>query len=96
MIRNTFQYNSSIRSIFIWKSRQESDVEQPREERKIVVCGKAEKKTGRKLGGDSDCDSDDDTPKRKNIKSKKSYLESSLLSTKRKRQPDQSKLSKRQ
>lgn len=93
--RDDILASGSSRSIFIWKSKQNSDIEQPREERKIVVCGKAEKINGRKFGGDSDCDSDDDTPKDKKFKSKKSNLESSLLSTKRKRQSDHSKPSKR-
>lgn len=63
-----------LRSLFIWRPKEESEPVQQRDEKKIVVCG-SEKKTKRKSGGvDSDNDSEDDDafrPKGKNFKSKK-------------------------
>ncbi|KAL5748072.1 hypothetical protein ACOSQ2_025369 [Xanthoceras sorbifolium] len=65
--------SGSSRSIFIWRPKEKSELVEQKDERKIIVCGRAEKKQNRKLGNGSD-DSDDDITslKGKNVKSKKS------------------------
>lgn len=69
---------NSVRSLFIWRP-EESDILEQKDEKKIFLCGKAEKK--RKSEFDSD-ESDDDTfkGKKKFIKSKKAHAKSSSLS----------------
>lgn len=63
--------SGSSRSLFIWRPEEESEFVEGKDEKKIVLCGKAEKK--RKSEGDSD-ESDDDTFKgKKKSKSKKTY-----------------------
>lgn len=62
-----------FRSIFIWRPKEKSELLEQKEEMKIIVCGKADKKQKHKFGDESE-DSDDDTSKlkRKNVRSKKS------------------------
>ncbi|KAJ0020433.1 hypothetical protein Pint_32559 [Pistacia integerrima] len=76
--------SGSSRSIFIWRPKAKSEVGEQKDERKIIVCGRAEKK--QKFGDQSD-DSDDDTCKMKgkNIKSKKSRSKLTPNNLKRKR-----------
>lgn len=65
--------SGSSRSIFIWRPKEKSELVEQKEEMKIIVCGKADKKQKHKFGDESE-DSDDDTSKlkRKNVRSKKS------------------------
>ncbi|KAL3518067.1 hypothetical protein ACH5RR_020656 [Cinchona calisaya] len=74
--------SGSSRSLFIWRPKEKYEMEKPKDEKKIVLCGKAEKKSKRKSGDESDCDSDNDAfnTKGKNVKSKKPYLESTSKS----------------
>lgn len=63
------------RSLFIWRPKEKSEPVEEKNERKIVICGKAEKKRGRKKGDDDDDDSDDGafiSKLKKSNKSKKS------------------------
>lgn len=75
-----------FRSIFIWRPKEESELVEQKDERKIIVCGKADKKQSRKFGDDSE-DSDDDISKlkHKNVKSKKFAIELTPYSRKGKR-----------
>lgn len=70
-----------LRSLFIWQPKEKSEPVEQKDEGKIVVCGRDEKKRrSRKSVGESD-DSDDDKsiPKGKRFKSqKKSHSKSSL------------------
>ncbi|XP_020210322.1 protein DAMAGED DNA-BINDING 2 [Cajanus cajan] len=70
--RDDILATGSSRSLFIWKPKEKSELVEEKDERKIVVCGKAEKKRG-KNGNDSD-ESDDEgfMSKPKKSKSKKS------------------------
>ncbi|CAK9164213.1 unnamed protein product [Ilex paraguariensis] len=76
----------SSRSLFIWKPKENFEIEQPRDEKKIILCGKAEKKLKKKLEGDSDDDFDDDafSSKGKKPKTKKPYSKSILCKSKSK------------
>lgn len=73
--------SGSSRSLFIWQPKEKSEPVEQKDEGKIVVCGRDEKKRrSRKFVGESD-DSDDDKsiPKGKRFKSqKKSHSKSSL------------------
>lgn len=60
---------SIFRSLFIWRPKEDSEIAQQKDEKKIIVCGKAEKKLGKKSAGESD-DSDDDLSKLKSKNSK--------------------------
>ncbi|XP_044483911.1 protein DAMAGED DNA-BINDING 2 isoform X2 [Mangifera indica] len=75
--------SGSSRSIIIWRPKEKLEVGDLRDERKIIVCGPAEKK--RKFGDESD-DSDDDKfkMKGKNIKPKKSRTKLTPNNLKRK------------
>ena len=75
----------SSRSLFIWWPKDKCEPAEQKDEGKIIVCGKAEKKRGSgKFGDDSD-DSDGDTfsSKGKNSKSKKSNFKSSKSTQKK-------------
>ncbi|KAH7838162.1 hypothetical protein Vadar_022771 [Vaccinium darrowii] len=61
--------SGSSRSLFIWRPKEDSEIAQQKDEKKIIVCGKAEKKLGKKSAGESD-DSDDDLSKLKSKNSK--------------------------
>ncbi|XP_062172253.1 protein DAMAGED DNA-BINDING 2 [Alnus glutinosa] len=63
----------SSRSLFIWRPKEESEPAEQKDETKIIVCGRAEKKRSRKSGDKSDDDSDDDkfTSKGSKFKSSK-------------------------
>ncbi|KAL7247314.1 hypothetical protein ACSBR2_002266 [Camellia fascicularis] len=76
----------SSRSIFIWNPKEKSEIVQQKDEKKIVLCGKAEKKLNKKFDGESD-DSDDDIRKIKGkiTKSRKAEPKSSRCSLKGKR-----------
>ncbi|PSS09485.1 Protein DAMAGED DNA-BINDING like [Actinidia chinensis var. chinensis] len=78
--------SGSSRSIFIWRQKENSEIVQPKDETKIIVCGRAEKKLKKKFEGESD-DSDNDifTIKGKNSKSRKSAPKPSHRSLKGKR-----------
>ncbi|XP_057512577.1 protein DAMAGED DNA-BINDING 2-like isoform X2 [Actinidia eriantha] len=78
--------SGSSRSIFIWRPKENSEIVQPKDETKIIVCGRAEKKLNKKFEGESD-DSDNDifTIKGKNSKSGKSAPKPSRRSLKGKR-----------
>ncbi|GLT73345.1 hypothetical protein SLA2020_452120 [Shorea laevis] len=77
----------SSRSLFIWKPKEESEPVEQKDERKIIVCGRAEKKRSRKSGDKSDDDSDDDkfTSKGSKLKSKKPEWKLTRCSNKAKR-----------
>ncbi|KAM7522075.1 hypothetical protein LguiA_011977 [Lonicera macranthoides] len=67
--------SGNSRSIFIWRPKEKSELVRPREEKKIIICGRSEKKSSsKKFKGESD-DSDDDNTfskaKGKNLKYKK-------------------------
>ncbi|XP_052187831.1 protein DAMAGED DNA-BINDING 2 [Diospyros lotus] len=64
--------SGSSRSLFIWRPKERTEAEQPKDEKKIVVCGKAGKKLNKRLAGESD-DSDNEfsTIKGKNSRSGK-------------------------
>ncbi|KAG2673156.1 hypothetical protein I3760_13G076700 [Carya illinoinensis] len=49
----------SSRSLFIWRPKEKSEPVEQKDERRIIVCGRAEKKRSRKFGDESDDDSDD-------------------------------------
>lgn len=70
-----FYWHHSIRSIFVWRPKEKSELVQPREEKKIIICGRSEKKSSsKKFKGESDDSDDDDTfskAKGKNSKYKK-------------------------
>lgn len=74
--RDDILASGSSRSLFIWRPKEKHEIEKPIDERKIFLCGKAEKKAKRKFGDESDCDSDDDgfSTKGKTVKSKQPYL----------------------
>jgi len=46
-------WHNFFRSLFIWKPKEKSELVE-KDERKIVVCGKAEKRRGKKNGDSSD------------------------------------------
>ena len=56
----------------MWRPKEKSEPVEQKDERKIVVCDKTEKKKSRKYGDESGDDSDDDkfTSKGKKLKSK--------------------------
>ncbi|KDP46502.1 hypothetical protein JCGZ_08474 [Jatropha curcas] len=58
--RDDILASGSSRSLFIWKPKDKSELAEQKEDRQIVICGNAEKKSKRKFGGGSDDDSDDD------------------------------------
>ncbi|PON60433.1 Guanine nucleotide-binding protein, beta subunit [Trema orientale] len=76
--------SGSSRSLFIWRPKEKSELVEQKNEGKIIVCGRAEKK--HKRGYESD-DSDGDTfsSKGKNSKSKRSKLKSHVSTHKIKR-----------
>lgn len=79
--------SSIFRSLFIWRPKEESEIVQEKDEKKIIVCGgKAEKKLNKKFAGESD-DSDDDlsTLKSKNSKTGKAAPKTSRYTIKGKR-----------
>ncbi|CAI9106960.1 OLC1v1006212C1 [Oldenlandia corymbosa var. corymbosa] len=71
--------SGSSRSLFIWTPKEKSEVQKPADEKKIILCGKADKKTKKKFGDDSDSDDDGFSKKGKQSKSKKPYLGSPQL-----------------
>jgi DNA damage-binding protein 2 len=72
-----------FRSLFIWKPKEKCEPVEEKDETKIVVCGKAEKKRGKKKVYNSD-ESDDDgfISKLKKPKSKQTEWKLSRCSTK--------------
>ncbi|KAL9238694.1 hypothetical protein vseg_013083 [Gypsophila vaccaria] len=62
--------SGSSRSLFIWRPKDKSDVQQNDERKTIVMCGKGDKKSKKKFGGESD-DSDDELLSAKGKMSKK-------------------------
>ncbi|CAJ1970632.1 unnamed protein product [Sphenostylis stenocarpa] len=76
----------SSRSLFIWKPKEKSELVEEKDERKIVVGGRAEKKRGKRNGDISD-ESDDEvfSSKSKKLKSTKTQRKLSHRSTKDKR-----------
>ncbi|KAG4954969.1 hypothetical protein JHK87_040563 [Glycine soja] len=75
--RDDILATGSSRSLFIWKPKEKSELVEEKDERKIVVCGKAEKKRGKKNGNISD-ESDDEGFMSKSKKSKTKKTESKL------------------
>ncbi|KAL2317498.1 hypothetical protein Fmac_031374 [Flemingia macrophylla] len=67
--RDDILATGSSRSLFIWKPKEKSEPVEEKDERKIVVCGTADKKRGKKNGNDSD-ESDDEGFMSKSKKSK--------------------------
>ncbi|KAL6967666.1 DNA damage-binding protein 2 [Sarracenia purpurea var. burkii] len=57
--RDDILASGSSRSLFIWKPKEKSEIPQQKDEKKIVICGRAEKKPNKKFKGESD-DSDND------------------------------------
>lgn len=80
--------SGSSRSLFIWKPKENSEINEQKEEMKIVLCGQAEKKPNRKFGGGSDDEFDNDTfcSKGKKSSSKKSAPKTTRYNIKVKRQ----------
>ncbi|KAA8549401.1 hypothetical protein F0562_001126 [Nyssa sinensis] len=64
--------SGSSRSLFMWRPKEKSEIVQQKDEKKIILCGRAEKKPSKKFKGESD-DSDDDilSTKAKNAKAKR-------------------------
>ncbi|KAK7300953.1 hypothetical protein RJT34_11806 [Clitoria ternatea] len=81
--RDDILASGSSRSLFIWKPKEKSAPVVEKDESKIVVCGRAEKKRGKKGGDDSD-GSDDERfiSKPKKSKSKKTEWKLSQCTTK--------------
>ncbi|KAG5064097.1 hypothetical protein JHK85_005280 [Glycine max] len=81
--RDDILATGSSRSLFIWKPKEKSELVEEKDEQKIVVCGKAEKKRGKKNGNISD-ESDDEgfMSKSKKSKSKKTEWKLSRCTTK--------------
>lgn len=81
--RDDILATGSSRSLFIWKPKEKSEMVEEKDESRIVVCGKAEKKRGKKKGDNSD-ESDDDgfVSKLKKPKSKQTEWKLSRCSTK--------------
>ncbi|XP_074303158.1 protein DAMAGED DNA-BINDING 2-like [Silene latifolia] len=52
--------SGSSRSLFIWRPKDKSEAVQSDERRTIITCGKGDKKSKKKFGGDSD-DSEDES-----------------------------------
>ncbi|KAF5204932.1 Dna damage-binding protein [Thalictrum thalictroides] len=67
--RDNVMATGSSRSLFIWRTKDNSELVQEKDERRIILCGKSSKKSNGKFGGGSDDDSDDD---KFNSKGKKS------------------------
>ncbi|KAK7385521.1 hypothetical protein VNO78_31243 [Psophocarpus tetragonolobus] len=84
--RDDILATGSSRSIFIWKPKEKSELVEEKDERKIVVCGRGEKKRGKKNGSISD-ESDDEEfmSKSKKSKSKQTEYKLSRCPTKAKR-----------
>ncbi|CAL0315635.1 unnamed protein product [Lupinus luteus] len=80
--RDDILASGSSRSLFIWKPKEKCEAGEEKDERKFVVCGRAEKKRGKK-GNDSD-ESDDEAviSKLKKSKSTKGNWKLSSFSTK--------------
>lgn len=78
--------SGSSRSIFVWKPKNNNEVERQKDEKLIVICSSDEKKLKKKLHGNSD-DSDDDLSnmKKKSSKSLKGQQKVALTSVKRKK-----------
>ncbi|CAN4115786.1 unnamed protein product [Withania somnifera] len=78
--------SGSSRSLFIWRPKK-PDIAQPREEKRMLLCGEVSKKLNKKHGGNSDDDSDNDIfrgkdngLKQKKLPSRSSYkLQEKLL-----------------
>ncbi|KAK2376409.1 DNA damage-binding protein 2 [Trifolium repens] len=81
--RDDILATGSSRSLFIWKPKEKCELVEENDETKIVVCGKAEKKRGKKKVDNSD-ESDDDgfISKLKKPKSKQTEWKLSRCSTK--------------
>lgn len=75
--------SGSSRSLFIWKPKK-LDVAQPREEKRMILCGEMSKKRSKKHGDESDDDSDNDIFRSKDngLKQKKLASKSSCSSRK--------------
>ncbi|PIA32199.1 hypothetical protein AQUCO_04500057v1 [Aquilegia coerulea] len=67
--RDNVMATGSSRSLFIWRTKDNSELVQEKDERRIILCGKLSKKSNGKFGGESDDDFDDD---KFNSKGKKS------------------------
>lgn len=68
--------SGSSRSLFIWRPKEKSDFVEKKEERKILFCGKAEKKKpGKNVGNESEDNSDCDGFNSKGKRSKFSKKE---------------------
>ncbi|XP_043725212.1 protein DAMAGED DNA-BINDING 2 isoform X2 [Telopea speciosissima] len=83
--RDDVMATGSSRSIFIWKPKEKSELVREKDEKKIILCGKAGK-TNKKFGGESD-DSDGDifSSKGKNSKYKKPESKYSFSDPKKKK-----------
>ncbi|XP_016432567.1 protein DAMAGED DNA-BINDING 2 [Nicotiana tabacum] len=79
--------SGSSRSLFIWRPKKLSNIAQPREEKRILLCGEASKKHTKKHDHNSDDDSDNDIfrGKDKGPKQKKLPLKSSSYSSRKSR-----------
>ncbi|XP_047312155.1 protein DAMAGED DNA-BINDING 2 [Impatiens glandulifera] len=78
--------SGSSRSIFIWKQRDNHEIERPMEEKVILICSTDDKKRRKRLNGDID-ESDDDLSsiKKKSSKSGKGKQKVAQTSLKRKK-----------
>lgn len=78
----------SLRSLFIWRPKDDHEQAEQKDERKIIICTGTEKKRKHKSkndGSDDDSDMDKFTPKGKNVKSRKPATEMRNSSHKKKR-----------
>lgn len=85
-----FFFRLLVRSLFIWRPKDDHELAEQKDERKIVICTGTEKKRKHKSkNDDSDDDSDVDkstlTAKGKNFKSRKPATEMRKSSQKTKR-----------
>ncbi|KAJ8568760.1 hypothetical protein K7X08_030982 [Anisodus acutangulus] len=76
--------SGSSRSLFIWRPKK-LDVAQPREEKRILLCGEVSKKRSKKHGDNGDDDSDNDIFRSKDnaLKQKKLPSKSSSYSSRK-------------
>lgn len=70
--------HTTFRSLFIWRPKEKSEPVEQKDERRIIVCGRAEKKRSRKFGDESDDDSDVDKFTSKSTKMKSNKPERNL------------------
>ncbi|KAL0370658.1 UNVERIFIED_CONTAM: protein DAMAGED DNA-BINDING 2 [Sesamum angustifolium] len=76
--------SGSSRSIFIWRPQENFVLKRPRDESRIVLCGKGEKERKGKLEDDSGDDLDDDAYGYKSSKTKKRNFKSKACGSKQK------------